>query len=77
PLKPGTFGRKRHEFSSPNLGGHLRPHPLLQPCLKAHGNELRFARIIEPPFRAHLLSDLRNSPPLKSSEPPQTGLLRY
>ncbi|GBN35586.1 hypothetical protein AVEN_183899-1 [Araneus ventricosus] len=25
PLKPGTFGRKRHELESPNLGGHLPP----------------------------------------------------
>ncbi|GBN29315.1 hypothetical protein AVEN_167141-1, partial [Araneus ventricosus] len=23
PLKPGDFGRKRHELDSPNLGGHL------------------------------------------------------
>ncbi|GBM12995.1 hypothetical protein AVEN_25082-1 [Araneus ventricosus] len=27
-------------------------------------------------YRAYLRSDLRNSPPLKSSQPPQTGLRR-
>ncbi|GBM99946.1 hypothetical protein AVEN_163373-1 [Araneus ventricosus] len=29
------------------------------------------------PYRAYHLSDLRTSPPLKRSLPPQTGLLRY
>ncbi|GBM99228.1 hypothetical protein AVEN_182334-1 [Araneus ventricosus] len=28
PLKPGVFGRKRHELDLPNLGGHL-PHNLI------------------------------------------------
>ncbi|GBM86835.1 hypothetical protein AVEN_219737-1, partial [Araneus ventricosus] len=40
PLKPGYFGRLRHELDSPNLGGHLPPHHLLQSSLKAHGNGL-------------------------------------
>ncbi|GBM53018.1 hypothetical protein AVEN_265975-1 [Araneus ventricosus] len=26
PLKPGLFGRKRHELDSPNLGGHFLLH---------------------------------------------------
>ncbi|GBN64587.1 hypothetical protein AVEN_189781-1 [Araneus ventricosus] len=29
PLKPGVFGRKRHELDSPNLGGHLPRHSTL------------------------------------------------
>ncbi|GBN49598.1 hypothetical protein AVEN_137093-1 [Araneus ventricosus] len=51
PLKPGLSGRMRHELDSPNLGDHLQHHPtpLLQPSLKAHGNGLWLARIIEPP----------------------------
>ncbi|GBN11299.1 hypothetical protein AVEN_151131-1, partial [Araneus ventricosus] len=28
PLKPGVFGRKRHELDSPNLGGHLPHHSI-------------------------------------------------
>ncbi|GBM78520.1 hypothetical protein AVEN_260447-1 [Araneus ventricosus] len=27
PLKPGVFGRKRHELDSPNMGGYLPHHP--------------------------------------------------
>ncbi|GBM11660.1 hypothetical protein AVEN_16966-1 [Araneus ventricosus] len=30
PLKPGLFGRMRHEIGSPNLVGHLPYHP--NPC---------------------------------------------
>ncbi|GBN23422.1 hypothetical protein AVEN_32509-1 [Araneus ventricosus] len=37
PLKPGYFGKPRHELDSPNLGSHLS-HPLLLPSLKAYGN---------------------------------------
>ncbi|GBN09491.1 hypothetical protein AVEN_62652-1 [Araneus ventricosus] len=66
PLKPGVLGRKRHELDSPNLEGHL-PHPLLYPFLKAKRNGLWLARIIGPPYRAYLLSDLRALPPLKEA----------
>ncbi|GBM42085.1 hypothetical protein AVEN_158246-1 [Araneus ventricosus] len=66
PLKPGLFGRKRHELDSPNLGGHLPDHTLLKPSLKAHGNGLCLAKI----------SDLRTSSPLKRSQPSQTSLRR-
>ncbi|GBM52286.1 hypothetical protein AVEN_51720-1 [Araneus ventricosus] len=44
---------------------------------KAHGNGLRFARVIGPLYRSYLLSDLRTSPPIKRSQMPQTGLLCY
>ncbi|GBN60928.1 hypothetical protein AVEN_142739-1 [Araneus ventricosus] len=77
PLKPDLLGRIRHELNSPNLGGHLPHHPTPAVAyIMALGNELWWARIIGPPHRAYILSDLRNSPPLKRSQPPQTDLRR-
>ncbi|GBM03724.1 hypothetical protein AVEN_180745-1 [Araneus ventricosus] len=74
PLKPGYFGRLRNELDSSNLGGHLPPTS--PPAFKAQRNELCLARIIGAPTAHYLLSDLRNSPPLKRSQPSQTGLRR-
>ncbi|GBN49044.1 hypothetical protein AVEN_96464-1 [Araneus ventricosus] len=51
------------------------PPPAI-PSLKAHGYGLWLSRLIGSPYRAYLLSDLRTSPPLKGSQPPQTGLRR-
>ncbi|GBL65274.1 hypothetical protein AVEN_157428-1, partial [Araneus ventricosus] len=74
PRKPGLFGRKRHELESPNLGSHFPHHPNLY--YKMDGNGLWLAKIIGSLYRAYLLSDLRTSPHLKRSQPPQTGLRR-
>ncbi|GBN97087.1 hypothetical protein AVEN_160978-1 [Araneus ventricosus] len=65
-FKTGKFGRKRHELDSPNLGGHLPHHRLLYPSLKAHGNWLRFARIIGPP--TPLISLAISEPHLNTEE---------
>ncbi|GBN83761.1 hypothetical protein AVEN_185209-1 [Araneus ventricosus] len=62
----GTTGHRR---VNNNHGWHL-----LLPSLKAHGYGLCLARIIGPTNRAHLLSDLRTSPPLKRSQLPWTDL---
>ncbi|GBM95795.1 hypothetical protein AVEN_90601-1 [Araneus ventricosus] len=74
PFNPGLFERKRHELNSATVGGHF-PH-LPTPSLKAHGNGLWFARIIGPPYRVYLLSNLRTSPPLKRRQQPQIGIHR-
>ncbi|GBO33100.1 hypothetical protein AVEN_254209-1 [Araneus ventricosus] len=60
---------------------YLTMPPLLRPYIKTHRNELWWARTIVPHYRVYLLSDLRNSPPLKRSQVflwtcPQTGLCR-
>ncbi|GBO26151.1 hypothetical protein AVEN_52210-1 [Araneus ventricosus] len=61
-LKPCISGRIRHELDSSNLDGHLyRLPPLLLYYIKAHGNELWWARIIGHPYRGYLLSDLRTT----------------
>ncbi|GBO11698.1 hypothetical protein AVEN_97398-1, partial [Araneus ventricosus] len=75
PLKPGDFGRKRHDLDSPNLGDHLPHHPI--PCynlLKGAGKWPVVGKENWIPYRADLLSDLRTSCPLKRSKPSQTGL---
>ncbi|GBO29206.1 hypothetical protein AVEN_117876-1 [Araneus ventricosus] len=63
PLKPGYFGRLRHELDSPNLRGHLPHHPCCNPPLRRTemgcGGEDNWN-----PYSAYLLSDLRNPPPL-------------
>ncbi|GBN66433.1 hypothetical protein AVEN_39274-1, partial [Araneus ventricosus] len=79
PLKPGPFGRKRHQLNSPNLRGHLHHNP--NHAITFPYGARKWAAVSEDnwiPSTAypHLLSDLRTSPPLKRSQPPQTSHLR-
>ncbi|GBM23456.1 hypothetical protein AVEN_181572-1 [Araneus ventricosus] len=65
-LKPGPFGRKRHELDSPKLGGRLPHHlTLISPSVKAHGNELQFSRIFGPPTRLSPKRSQNLTSPLK------------
>ncbi|GBO29875.1 hypothetical protein AVEN_56735-1, partial [Araneus ventricosus] len=77
PLKPGLFGRKRHELDSPNLGGHLPRHPTPWYNLSLRCTEMGCGAQgeLDPLSR---LSPKRSedSPPLKRGQPPQTSLLR-
>ncbi|GBL75997.1 hypothetical protein AVEN_234312-1 [Araneus ventricosus] len=76
PLKPGVFGRKRHELDSPNLGGHLPHHPTSCYNLPLRRSEMAVVGKGNWTYSAYLLSDVRTSSPLKRSQPPQTGLHR-
>ncbi|GBO14514.1 hypothetical protein AVEN_88529-1 [Araneus ventricosus] len=70
PLKPGPFGRKRHELDSPNLGGHLPPH--LTPSYKLPLRHTEMGCGLQGLLDT--LTAVRTSPPLKRSQLPQTGL---
>ncbi|GBL88405.1 hypothetical protein AVEN_103052-1 [Araneus ventricosus] len=48
PLKPGQFRMMRHELDSSWVVIYSTTPPLLKPALKAHGNGLRWARLIGP-----------------------------
>ncbi|GBL85543.1 hypothetical protein AVEN_143042-1, partial [Araneus ventricosus] len=77
PLKPGVFGRKRHELDFSYLGGHLSHHPT--PFYNLPLRRTKWAVVgkdNQTPYRAYLLSDLITSSPLKRSHPPQIGLRR-
>ncbi|GBM55875.1 hypothetical protein AVEN_2572-1 [Araneus ventricosus] len=77
PLKPRSFGKKRHELDSPTLDGLLPHHP--SPAITFLQSARKWAVVGKDnwtTYRAYLLSDLRTSPPLKRSQPPQIDLLR-
>ncbi|GBM46389.1 hypothetical protein AVEN_73866-1 [Araneus ventricosus] len=70
PLKPEVLGRKRYELDSTNMGGHSPPPSITFPLRRTEWVEV--CKDNWTPYRVYLLSDLRTSPPLKRSQPPQT-----
>ncbi|GBM20179.1 hypothetical protein AVEN_5697-1 [Araneus ventricosus] len=68
-FKTGTFWRKRHELDSPTWVVLHHTTAITFPYGACNvGGKDKWT-----PYRAYLLSDLRTSPPLKRSQPPQTG----
>ncbi|GBM10083.1 hypothetical protein AVEN_92911-1 [Araneus ventricosus] len=74
PLKPKVLGRKRVESDSPNPSGHLSTAP--QSAINFPSDARKWAVVGKDNWTGYLLSDHRTSPPLKRSQPPQTGLRR-
>ncbi|GBO38105.1 hypothetical protein AVEN_75243-1 [Araneus ventricosus] len=76
PLKPGVLGRKRHELDFPNLDGYL-PHPQTPSYnLPLRRTEMAVVGKGIGPLPCLSPKQSRTSPPLRRSQPPQTGLRR-
>ncbi|GBN89883.1 hypothetical protein AVEN_135849-1, partial [Araneus ventricosus] len=66
PLKPGLFGRMRHELDSSNMGGHFPHHPSYNLLFKL----TELGKDEWTPYPADHLNDFRTLPPLQRSETP-------
>ncbi|GBO08299.1 hypothetical protein AVEN_171613-1 [Araneus ventricosus] len=79
PLKPGLFGRKRHEVGSPKMGGHFfHPNPFYNLPLKRKEMGCGSQGYLDPlprlsPKRSQNLTSPQKKP--NASDPP-SSLLR-
>ncbi|GBL53352.1 hypothetical protein AVEN_201932-1, partial [Araneus ventricosus] len=77
PIKPGGFGRKRHEFDSPNLGSHFPQNPA--PAITFPSSTRKWAVVGKNNWfpLPHLSSKRsKNITSPQRSQPPQTALHR-